>query len=35
MTIKPFKIAAQIIFIDRQINLTKWNFKIIVYNQEK
>ena len=28
------KIAAQIIFIDRQINLNAWNFKIIAYNQE-
>ena len=35
MTINPLKIAAQIIFIDRQINLNTWNFKIIVYNQEK
>ena len=34
MTIKPFKIAVQIIFIDRQINLNTWHFKIITYNQE-
>ena len=34
MSIKPLKIAAQIIFMDRQINLNKRNFKIIPYNQE-
>ena len=35
MTIKPLKIAAQIIFIDRQVNLNTWNFKIVAYNQER
>ena len=34
MTIKPLKIAAQIIFLDRQINLNTRNSKIIAYNQE-
>ena len=35
MTIKPLKIAAQIIFMDRQMNLNKQTFKTIPYNQEK
>ena len=35
MTTKPPKIAVQIIFMNRQINLNTWNFKIISYNQEK
>ena len=35
MTIKPLKITAQIIIMDRQINLNKQNFKIIPYHQEK
>ena len=34
MAVKPLKIAAQIIFIDRQINLNTRNFKIIANNQE-
>ena len=34
MTIKPLKIAAQIIFMDRQINTNTRTFKIIPYNQE-
>ena len=34
MAIKQRKIAAQIIFIGRQINLNTWSFKIIAYNQE-
>ena len=33
MTSIPLKIDAQIIFIDRQIYLNTWNFKIIAYNQ--
>ena len=35
MSTKPFKIAAQIIFMNRQINLNTWNFKIFPYSQEK
>ena len=34
MTIKLLKIAAQIICLDRQINLNTWNLKIIAYDQE-
>ena len=35
MTIKPLKIAADIIFMSRQMNLSTRNLKIIPYNQEK
>ena len=35
MTIKPFKIAAKIIFISRKINLNIQNLKIIPYNQKQ
>ena len=34
MTIKQLKIAAQIIFMNRQIKLNTRNFKIIPYNEE-
>ena len=33
MTIKPFKIAAKIIFVSRKINLNTQNLKIIPYNK--
>ena len=35
MTIKQLKIAAQIVFMNRQIKLNTRNFKIIPYNEEK
>ena len=35
MTTKPLKIAANIIFMSRQINPNTRNLKIIPYNQEK
>ena len=35
MTIKPLKIAEQIIFMDRQISLSKQTFKTIPYKEEK
>ena len=35
MTIKPFTVAAKVIFISWKINLTIQNLKIIPYNQKK
>ena len=35
MTINSLKIAAQRIFMNRQINLNTQNFKSIPYNQKK
>ena len=34
MTTNPLKIAAQKIFMNTQINLNTWNFKIIPYDQK-